>query len=143
MSPLRLSLLVSVLSTALAVASGLPVAWLLARRRFPGRGLLEAAVVLPIVLPPTVLGYYLLVLISRRGPVGALFDRAGVELAFTWKAAVLASWIGSYGMFVKAAQGGLELVDVRIEQAARTLGRTEWGVFRRVTLPLAWRAVLA
>ena len=142
MTPLELSVLVSILSTGLALVTGLPVAWLLARRRFPGRALLEAAVVLPMVLPPTVLGYYLLVLISRRGPLGALLDGAGVELAFTWKAAVLASWIGSYGIFVKAAQGGLELVDRRLEQAARTLGRGEWGVFREVTLPLAWRAVL-
>jgi len=141
--PLFLSLRVAVLATLVTVATGLPLAWLLARRRFPGRGVLETAVVLPLVLPPTVLGYYLLVLISRGGPLGGLFDRIGIELAFTWRAAVIAAWVGSYGMFVKAAQGGLELVDSKLEQAARTLGRSEWSVFWLVTLPLAWRSVLA
>lgn len=141
-APIRLSLEVAALATVVVVLTGLPLAWLLARRRFPGRDMLEALVVLPLVLPPTVLGYYLLVGISSRGPVGALFARMGVELAFTWKAAVIAAWVGSYGMFVKAAQAGLELVDVRLEQAARTLGRGEWAIFAGVTLPLAWRAVL-
>ena len=141
--PLRLSLGVALLGTLLTVVSGLPLAWLLARRRFPGHDMLEAAVVLPLVLPPTVLGYYLLVLVSRRGPLAPAFEQLGIELAFTWKAAVLAAWVGSYGMFVKAAQGGLELVDARLEQAARTLGRSEWSILVTVTLPLAWRAVLA
>jgi molybdate transport system permease protein len=141
--PLRLSLGVALLGTLLTVVSGLPLAWLLARRRFPGHDMLEAGVVLPLVLPPTVLGYYLLVLVSRRGPLAPAFEQLGIELAFTWKAAVLAAWVGSYGMFVKAAQGGLELVDTRLEQAARTLGRSEWSILVTVTLPLAWRAVLA
>ena len=141
--PLRLSLGVALLGTLLTVVSGLPLAWLLARRRFPGHDMLEAAVVLPLVLPPTVLGYYLLVLVSRRGPLAPAFEQLGIELAFTWKAAVLAAGVGSYGMFVKAAQGGLELVDARLEQAARTLGRSEWSILVTVTLPLAWRAVLA
>lgn len=141
--PLRLSLGVALLGTLLTVVSGLPLAWLLARRRFRGHDMLEAAVVLPLVLPPTVLGYYLLVLVSRRGPLAPAFEQLGIELAFTWKAAVLAAWVGSYGMFVKAAQGGLELVDARLEQAARTLGRSEWSILVTVTLPLAWRAVLA
>jgi len=141
--PVRLSLAVAFLGTLLTVVSGLPLAWLLARRRFPGHDTLEAAVVLPLVLPPTVLGYYLLVLVSRRGPLAPILDQLGIEIAFTWKAAVLAAWVGSYGMFVKAAQGGLELVDARLEQAARTLGRSEWSILITVTLPLAWRAVLA
>ncbi|MGE0551845.1 MAG: molybdate ABC transporter permease subunit [Gemmatimonadales bacterium] len=130
-------------ATALIIVTGLPVAWALARRRFPGRGLLEAAVVMPLVLPPTVLGYYLLVLIGRTGPIGRMADAIGVELAFTWRAAVIAAWVGAFGLFVKAAQGGLEAVDPRLEQAARTLGRSEWSVFASITLPLAWRSVLA
>jgi molybdate transport system permease protein len=141
--PLRLSLAVSTAATALTVALGLPVAWALARRRFPGRGLLEIVVVLPLVLPPTVLGYYLLSVIGRRGPVGRLLDAVGVELAFTWRAAVLAACVASVALFVKATQAGFESVDARLEQAARTLGRSEWRVFWSVTFPLAWRSVLA
>jgi molybdate transport system permease protein len=141
--PLRLSLAVSGAATAITLALGLPLAWALARRRFPGRGLLEVAVVLPLVLPPTVLGYYLLTVIGRRGPVGRLFEAAGLEVAFTWRAAVLAACVASVALFVKAAQAGFESIDARLEQAARTLGRSEWGVFWSVTLPLAWRSVLA
>jgi molybdate transport system permease protein len=99
--------------------------------------------VLPLVLPPTVLGYYLLLLIARQGPVGQLLGGAGVELAFTWRAAVLAAAVGSVALLVKAAQAGFESVDARLEQAARTLGRSEWGIFWTITLPLAWRAVVA
>jgi len=141
--PLWLSLKVSVTATVLMLATGLPLAWLLARRRFPGRDLAEAVVVLPLVLPPTVLGYYLLVLISRQGAIGRVLDAAGLELAFTWRAAVLAAWVGSSALFIKAAQAGFESVDGRLEQAARTLGRSEWSVFWSVTLPLASRAVMA
>jgi molybdate transport system permease protein len=141
--PIWLSLRVSVAATALTLAAGLPLAWLLARRRFPGHDLLEAAVVLPLVLPPTVLGYYLLVLIGSRGPVGRALGYLGIELAFTWKAAVLAGSVGSIALLVKAAQAGFESVDGRLEQAARTLGRSEWSIFWSVTLPLAWRSVFA
>jgi molybdate transport system permease protein len=136
--PLRLSLQVAVTATALTLLVGLPIAWLLARRRFPGRDLVAALVVFPLVLPPTVLGYYLLVVIGSRG-LGAL----GLELAFTWRAAVLAAALGSIALLIKAAQAGFETVDPRLEQAARTLGRSEWSIFWVVTLPLAWRSVLA
>ena len=141
--PLWLSLKVSVTATILTVATGLPLAWLLALKRFRGRDLAEAVVVLPLVLPPTVLGYYLLVLISRQGAVGRVLDAAGIELAFTWRAAVLAAAVGSIALVIKSAQAGFESVDHQLEQAARTLGRSEWSVFWSVTLPLAWRAVLA
>jgi molybdate transport system permease protein len=141
--PLRLSMQVSTLATLLTVLVGIPVAWTLARRRFPGRDLLSAAVLAPLVLPPTVLGYYLLTLLARGGPLGSLLDRVGLELAFTWRAAVIAGWVGSFPLFVRTAQAGFEAVDERLEQAARTLGRGEFGVFATVTLPLAWRAVVA
>ncbi len=141
--PVWLSLQVAGLATLLTLAIGLPLAWVLARRRFPGRDLLEAAVVLPLVLPPTVLGYYLLLLIARRGPVGHAFDAVGIELAFTWRAAVLAACVGSVALLIKAAQAGFESVDARLEQAARTLGRSEGGIFWSITLPLAWRSVVA
>ena len=141
--PILLSFQVSLVATVLTLALGLPLAWVLARRRFPGHDLVEAAVVLPLVLPPTVLGYYLLVVIGARGPVGQLLGGLGIELAFTWRAAVLAACIGSITLLVKAAQAGFEAVDRRLEQAARTLGRSEWNIFWSVTLPLSWRAVFA
>lgn len=141
--PLWLSLRVSLAATALTLLVGIPVAWALARTRFPGRDLVEALVVLPLVLPPTVLGYYLLVVIGRQGPVGRALAALGLELAFTWRAAVLAAAVGSVALLIKSAQAGFETVDRRLEQAARTLGRSEWSVFWTVTLPLAWRAVLA
>jgi molybdate transport system permease protein len=141
--PIALSARVSLMATALAVLTGIPLAWALARRAFPGRRVLDALVVSPLVLPPTVLGYYLLVVIGSRGPVGRLLDALGVSLAFTWRAAVIAAWLGSIPLLIKAAQAGFEGVDVRLEQAARTLGRTEWSVFWSVTLPLAWRSIMA
>jgi molybdate transport system permease protein len=141
--PIWLSLRVAVSATALTLLAGVPIAWLLARRRFPGRNVLEAVVVLPLVLPPTVLGYYLLVLIGRRGPLGQALGALGLELAFTWGAAVLAAVVGSIALVIKSAQAGFETVDTQLEQAARTLGRSEWSVFWSVTLPLAWRSVLA
>ncbi|MBI4593075.1 MAG: molybdate ABC transporter permease subunit [Candidatus Rokubacteria bacterium] len=141
--PLWLSLQVSLMATAITLLVGVPVAWVLARRDFPGRGLLEALVVLPLILPPTVLGYYLLVLVSGRGPVGRALAAVGLEIAFTWRAAVLAAAVGSIALLIKAAQAGFESVDRQLEQAARTLGRSAFGVFWSVTLPLAWRAVLA
>lgn len=141
--PVWLSLRVSLAATALTILTGIPVAWLLARTRFPGRDALEALVVFPLVLPPTVLGYYLLVVVGSRGPVGRVVTAMGVELAFTWRAAVLAAWVGSIALLIKSAQAGFETVDRRLEQAARTLGRSEWRVFWEVTLPLAWRSILA
>ncbi len=141
--PLWLSLQVSLTATALTLLVGVPVAWLLARRRFSGRDLFEALVVLPLILPPTVLGYYLLLVIGSQGPVGSALAAVGWELAFTWRAAVLAAAVGSIALLVKSAQAGFETVDARLEQAARTLGSSEWSVFWSVTLPLAWRSVLA
>lgn len=96
MSPVVLSLKVAGMATLVTLLTGLPLAWLLGRTRFPGRSLVEALLMLPLVLPPTVLGYYLLVLVSRTGPVGALLESWGIELAFTWRGAVLAAWAGSF-----------------------------------------------
>jgi molybdate transport system permease protein len=141
--PLWLSLRVSLTATVLTLVAGIPLAWVLARKQFPGRELLEALVVLPLILPPTVLGYYLLLVLGARGPLGRALATVGIEIAFTWKAAVVAAAVGSIALLIKAAQAGFETVDRRLEQAARTLGRSEWSVFWSVTLPLAWRAVLA
>jgi molybdate transport system permease protein len=141
--PVWLSLQVSFLATLLTAAVGVPLAWALARRHGVGRELLGAAILTPLVLPPTVLGYYLLLLIAVGGPVGRILDRVGIELAFTWRAAVIAACIGSLPLLVRSVQAGFEAVDRRLEDAARTLGRTEISVFLTVTLPLAWRAVAA
>ena len=141
--PLWLSLKVSVTATILTVATGLPLAWVLALKRFPGRDLAEALVVLPLVLPPTVLGYYLLVLISRQGAIGASSTRRGSSSPSRGGRRSLAAWVGSSALFIKAAQAGFESVDRRLEQAALTLGRSQWSVFWSVTLPLASRAVMA
>ncbi|MBI4737606.1 MAG: molybdate ABC transporter permease subunit [candidate division NC10 bacterium] len=140
--PIVLSLQVTTLSTLLAGLFGVGLAWLLTRRRFPGRTLLESVVVLPLVLPPTVVGFYLLLLLGRSGPLGASLEAAGLEIVFTWRAAVIAATVASLPLVVKAAQAAFESVDPRIEAAARTL-RPAASVFLTVTLPLAWRGILA
>lgn len=141
--PVGLSLRVSAVATLLVFLVGIPLAWLLARCRFPGRDVLEAAVVLPLILPPTVLGYYLLVLMGSQSPIGRALAALGIELVFTWKAAVIAACVGASPLLIKAAQAGFESVDRTLENAARTLGRSEWSVFWSVTAPLAWRSLVA
>lgn len=142
--PLGLSLRVALVATALAFVIGVPLAWLLARGRFPGRDLLSVLIVLPMVLPPTVMGFYLLLLIGRQGFIGRLVEWAlGTGLVFTPQAAAIASFVAGLPFLVRAAQGGFEQVDSTYEEAARTLGRSEWAIFLTVTLPLAWRGILA
>jgi molybdate transport system permease protein len=140
--PITLSLRVATLSTILAGAFGIGLAWLLTRRRFPGRAVLESVVVLPLVLPPTVVGFYLLMLLGRSGPFGRSLEAVGLEIVFTWRAAVLAATVASLPLVVKAVQAAFESIDPRIEAAARTL-RPAASVFLTVTLPLAWRGILA
>jgi molybdate transport system permease protein len=142
-TPVWLSVQVSLTATALTLAAGVPIAWLLARRATLLKDVLGGIVVAPLVLPPTVLGYYLLTLIGAGGPIGGVLESAGIPLAFTWRAAVLAAALGSIPLLIKTVQAGFESVDTRLEQAARTLGRSEWSVFWSVTVPLSWRAVVA
>jgi len=141
--PVWLSLRVAALATLLTVVAGVPLAWLLARKHFPGRDLLSALLLIPLVLPPTVLGYYLLTLIGSRGTVGRFLARWDIELAFTWRAAVLAAAVGSFPLLIKTTQSGFEGIDRRLEQAAATLGHSEMSIFWTISLPLAWRAILA
>jgi molybdate transport system permease protein len=142
--PLGLSLRVAAVATLLAFAVGVPLAWLLARGRFPGRDVLAVLILLPMVLPPTVLGYYLLLLIGRQSPLGRFIEQAfGTGLVFTPQAAVLAAVVASLPFLVRAAQAGFEQVDRAYEEAARTLGRSEWAIFLTVTTPLAWRGIVA
>ncbi len=142
--PLWLSLRVAVLATLVALVIGLWLAYMLANREFRGKELLDAAVTLPLVLPPTVLGYYLLVLLGRASPLGKFYEWLfGAPLVFTWQAAVVAALIHATPLLVKSARAALESVDKSYERAARTLGASEWRVFFQVTLPLANRSILA
>ena len=141
---LSLSLKVALWATMLDVVFGVALGYLLARARFPGRDMLDAVLTLPMVMPPTVLGYYLLVLIGRNGPIGHwLQEHFGINLIFTWQAAVIAAAVVAFPLVLKAARSAFETVDTQLEDAARVLGVSAAGVFLRVTLPLAWRGVLA
>ena len=142
--PLWLSLRVASISTAIALVVGLCLAWILANRTFRGREVLDAAITLPLVLPPTVLGAYLLVVLGRASPVGKVYEWAfGQPLVFSWQAAVVASLFHSTPLLVKSARAAFESVDRSYERAARTLGANELRLFWRVTLPLVRRSVLA
>lgn len=142
--PLWLSLRVAAISTAIALIIGLWLAWILANRPFRGKEVLDAALTLPLVLPPTVLGYYLLVLLGRASPIGGLYEWLfGGPLVFTWQAAVVASLFHSTPLLVKSARAAFESVDRSYERAARNLGATELRLFWRVTLPLVRRSILA
>jgi molybdate transport system permease protein len=142
--PLWLSLRVASVATLIALLGGLWVAWLLTRKGFRGRELVDAAVTLPLVLPPTVLGYYLLVLLGRMSPFGRLYESVfGEPLVFTWKAAVVAALFHAGPLLIKSARAALESVPPDYEKAARSLGAGEWRVFWQVSLPLAWNQVLA
>jgi molybdate transport system permease protein len=141
---LRLTLKVAGWATALNLLLGVAIGYAMSRWRFVGRDLLDAIFTLPMVMPPTVLGYYLLVVIGSRGPLGAwLLEHFGIRLIFTWQAAVIAAMIVSFPLVFKAARAAFEIVDPQLEDAARTLGIGDWGVFFRVSLPLAWRGILA
>lgn len=142
--PLLLTLKVAGWATVFATLAGIGIAYLLVRCRFPGREIIDAMMTLPMVMPPTVLGYYLLVLVGRRGVIGEwLHDSLGITLIFTWQGAVLAAAIVAFPLVYKGARAALEGVEHQFEQAARVLGQSEFEVFVRVTLPLAWRGILA
>ena len=143
-APVILSLQVSALATICTLPIAVWVAFILARKRFWGHGLLNGLVHLPLVLPPVVTGYLLLVVFGRQGAVGSLlYDLLGVTLAFRWTGAALAAGIMGFPLMVRAIRLGFEAVDTGLEDAARTLGATNAGVFMRVTLPLIAPAVIA
>jgi molybdate transport system permease protein len=141
---LTLSVRVAVLATVVNALVGVPLAYVLARRRFAGKALLDLAVTLPLVLPPTVTGYYLIVLLGRRGWLGApLYAVTGWTIAFTWYAAVVAATVMALPLLVRTARAAIESVDRDLEKAAYTLGRSEWRTALEVTLPLARNGILA
>lgn len=144
LTALVLTLKVAGWATALNLLLGVGAGFMLARLRFPGRELLDTLLTLPMVMPPTVLGYYLLVLIGRRGVLGQwLHETFGIHLIFTWQGAVIAAMIVSFPLVFKPARAAFESVEAQMEQAARVLGLSEMSVFFRITLPLAWRGILA
>lgn len=144
LTPLWLTLKVAGVATLVAFLVGVSVAFLVARSRFWGREGLDALCTLPLVLPPTVLGYYLIVLIGRQGWLGRwLQETWGIALIFTWQGAVLAAAVVSLPLIFKSARAAFEEVNHDLENAARTLGASEVAVFFRVSLPLAWRGILA
>ncbi len=141
---LRLSLQIGMTSTALAVVVGVPLAWWIARLRSGWREVASALVLVPMVLPPTVVGYYLLQAVGRRSAIGSVLEDAfGFSFVFDWTGAVLAAFVVSLPFLVRTVQSGFESVDRVYEEAARTLGRTELSIFLTVAVPLAWRSVLA
>ena len=141
---LLLSLRVAILATLLNALVGVPLAWALARRRFRGRAVLDLLVTIPLILPPTVTGYYLIVLFGRRGWLGGpLYQLTGWSIAFTWYAAVVAATIMALPLLVRTAKAAFESVDRDLERAAYTVGRSEWRTALEVTLPLARNGILA
>jgi len=131
------------LSTVLVLVPGVAAAFLLARYRGPGKGALDTALSLPLVLPPTVVGFLLLELLGRNRPLGAWLAERGIEIVFTWKAVVLATAVMSFPLLVRSARTAFEEVDPHLVGLARTLGAGPLATFFRVALPLAWRGVLA
>ena len=144
LTPLWLTLKVAVLATALAGLAGIALGWWMARKRFPGHALTDSFLMLPMVLPPTVLGYYLIVVVGRNGVLGRYLDQwFGINLMFTWQGAVIAASIVSLPLIYKAARAACEDADPRMALAARTLGAGELEIFLRISLPLAGRGVAA
>jgi molybdate transport system permease protein len=133
----------AIAATALMLVPGIALAWVLARRRFPGKAIVETLVSLPLVMPPVATGLLLLWLLGRRGPIGRLLDAVGIEIVFTPAAVVVAMAIMGLPLLVRTARAGFEQVTRRYEQIAETLGAGPWRVFTTVTLPLASRNILA
>jgi len=142
--PLYLTVKVSFTATIFTAAVGLALALVLAKKNFWGKNVLDVLIMQPLVIPPTVLGYYLLTAFGHSSFIGRFFeDYLGMELVFTWKGAVLASFISSLPLFVKPARAAIEEVRGELEDAARLLGRTELEILWSITLPLAWRGMAA
>jgi molybdate transport system permease protein len=139
----RFTVLMASLATALVLPPAIAIGWLLARRHFPGKALLETIVSLPLVLPPVASGLLLLWLFGRRSPVGQALDAIGVDIIFTWKAVVIAMMVISFPLVARSVRAGIEQVDRRYEQIAATLGAGPFRILRTITLPLASRGIAA
>ncbi len=139
-----LSINVAIIAVIIDVPFAIFFGWLLARKNFPGKSIVNTLLTAPLVIPPVVTGYFLLVVLGRRGFIGAWLESTfGLTLAFTWKAAALASAMIALPLFVRAVQVAIAGVDVKLEDAGRVLRQSEWQVFRRITFPLAWHGFVA
>ena len=142
-SPLWISLETSFTATLITLLAGLAAAAWRERHRGPAMALVDGACLLPLVLPPTVVGFFLLLLFGRNGPLGKLLLQLGTTVVFSWPATVIAASVVSFPLMYLTARAALEQVDARYLEAARTIGAAEWRVFREIALPLAWPGVLA
>ncbi len=144
LTAIGLSLKVALVAALASLPPGIACGWLLARRRFPGKALFDALLHLPLVMPPVVTGYVLLMTLGTRGPIGRwLLEHFGVQFAFRWTGAALACAIMGFPLMVRAIRLSIEATDRRLEAAAATLGATPWRVFFSITLPLAWPGLVA
>ena len=135
---------VSALSTLIILPFGIGIAWLMARRDWPGKAVVETVVMLPLFVPPVATGLVLLMLFGRHGPLGSLLQNGlGLDIIFTWRAVVLACAVMSFPLLVRTAQSAFQEVNPRLEDIARTLGASDWRVFATITLPLARRGIVA
>ncbi|MBB3855155.1 molybdate transport system permease protein [Xanthomonas arboricola] len=144
LTAIGLSLKVAIVAAIASLPPGIACGWLLARRRFPGKALMDALLHLPLVMPPVVTGYALLVVLGTQGPVGSwLLEHLGIQFAFRWTGAALACAVMGFPLMVRAIRLSIEATDRRLEAAAATLGAGPWRVFFSVTLPLAWPGLVA
>ncbi len=139
----QFTVLMAVIATVLTLPFAIAIGWLLARRTFPGKALVETVVSLPLVLPPVATGLLLLWLLGRRSPLGQALDAIGIEVVFTWKAVVIAMMVVSFPLVARSVRSGIEQVDRRYEDMAATLGATPFRILRTITLPLASKGIIA
>jgi molybdate transport system permease protein len=143
MTPVTLSLLVAITATLISLPFAVASAWFLERTRAPGRGLFQTIVMLPLVLPPVVVGYLLLKLFSPRGWLGQALEHVGIPVAFHWLGAVAAAAVVGFPLLVMMTGLAMKAIDPRLETVSRTLGRSPWHTFWRVTLPISWPGMLS
>lgn len=142
--PLRLSIQVSIVSTVFVAVTGIAIGYLLSRRNFFAKDVIDAVITLPMVLPPTVTGYYLILILGRQGVAGRfIYNWTGWTITFTWQAAVIASFVVSLPLMVKAARAAVDSVNPELEKVSLLLGKGELETFLKITLPLAWKGILA
>ena len=142
-SPLWISIKTSITATFIVFFLGIATAWFMARYKGKGRGILDAILTLPMVLPPTVVGFILLIIIGKNFPLGKLLDGLGISLIFTWFATVIAATVVAFPLMYKTCVGAFKQIDINVINVARTLGVSEWKIFWKVVVPLAWPGVAA
>ena len=143
LTPLWISLKTAFTATIITFFLGIGAAKWMVSYQGKGKGLIDGLFILPLVLPPTVVGFFLLLLLGKNGPIGQLLLKFGTIIIFSWPATVIAATVVAFPMMYRTARGGFEQIDEHLHHAARTLGASEWTIFWRITLPLSWPAVAA